>query len=65
MDPFDIVMILFFLVIPVALIVCAVLLVRTKQALSRAAAEIRALQMRLSQAEAANSTKNGNQSNRL
>lgn len=65
MDPFDIVMILFFLVIPVALIICAVLLVRTKQALSRAAAEIRALQMRLSQAEAANSTKNGNQSNRL
>lgn len=65
MDVWDFVMLLFFLVIPAALIVCAVLLVRAKRALARAESTVRMLQTRLAQLEAANGTKNGNQPNRL
>jgi len=64
-DVVDFVMLLFFLIIPIALIVCAVFLVRTKRALARAESMIQTLQARLVQLEAANNAKNGNQPNRL
>lgn len=65
MDGFDLVMLLFFLIIPIALIVCLVMLARARRKLRQSRMEIRALTERLRQAESANNSKNGNQPNRL
>lgn len=69
MDAFDVVMIVFFLVIPIALIVSLVLLHREKRARRAAEAELAArreeasaLRQRLAVCESADNSKNSNRS---
>ena len=72
MDGFDIVMILFFFVLPIALVVSLVLLRRERRARQAAEAElaaskdeVSALRQRLSELTHADETKNSNQSSWL
>ena len=65
MDIFDIIMIIFFLLVPAALIVVAILLAKTKRTLHQTQQELASTQERLWQLEAAQSAKNSNQVNRI
>lgn len=65
MDIFDVIMIIFFLLVPAALIVVAVLLAKAKRALRQTQQELASTQERLWQLEAAQSAKNSNQVNRI
>lgn len=65
MDIFDVIMIIFFLLVPAALIVVAILLAKAKRALRQTQQELASTQERLWQLEAAQSAKNSNQVNRI
>ena len=65
MDIFDVIMIIFFLLVPAALIAVAILLAKAKRALRQTQQELASTQERLWQLEAAQSAKNSNQVNRI
>ena len=65
MDIFDVIMIIFFLLVPAALIVVAILLAKAKRALRQTQQELASTQERLWQLEATQSAKNSNQVNRI
>lgn len=65
MDIFDVIMIIFFLLVPAALIVVAILLAKAKRTLRQTQQELANTQERLWQLEAAQSAKNSNQVNRI
>ena len=65
MDIFDVIMIIFFLLVPAALIVVAILLARAKRALRQTQQELASTQERLRLLESAQSAKNSNQVNRI
>ena len=65
MDIFDVIMIIFFLLVPAALIVVAILLAKAKRALRQTQQELASTQERLRLLESAQSVKNSNQVNRI
>ena len=65
MDIFDVIMIIFFLLVPAALIVVAILLAKAKRALRQTQQELASTQEHLRLLESAQSVKNSNQVNRI